>query len=117
MAEFTGSALYVKFVTTVLSSRYRNHEENEEVALVDKSAGSDTARTYLKTLEDGTASLEVLAEAGGSALWAAVDKGAEGTLEWGEEGTASTKPKHTVNAIVKSRKRTNVYEDVVKLNF
>jgi hypothetical protein len=116
MAEFTGSALYVKFGSTVLSSRYRNHEETEEIGLVDKSAGSDTARTYLTTLEDGNASLELLAESDGTALWTAVDKGTSGTLEWGEEGTASGNAKHTVLAIVKSRKRTNVYEDVVKLN-
>lgn len=115
MAEYTGSGMYAKFGSTVLSTRYKSFENSEEVGLVDHSAGADTARTYLKTLEDGTATLELLAEAGGSALWTAVDIGTEGTLEWAEEGTASTKQKHTANSIVKNRRRTTVHDDVVKL--
>jgi hypothetical protein len=116
MAEYTGKNTYVKFGSTVLSTRYRSFEQNEEVGLVDHSAGADVPRTYLTTLEDGTATLETLAEAAGTALWNAVDKGTEGTLEFGPEGTASGKPKHTVNAIVKSRRRSHVFEDVVKIN-
>lgn len=117
MADFTGKDLYAKFGSTVLSSRFKSFESSEEMGLVDDSAGADTARSYLTTLEDGTATLELLAERAGTAQWAACDKGASGTLEWGDEGTASGKPKHTVPAIVKSRKRTVVHDDIVKLNF
>lgn len=117
MAEYTGSAMYVSFAGTALSSRYKSFEASEEVGLVDHSAGADTARTYLKTLEDGTATLELLGEAGtaGTALWNAVKKGNEGSLIWAPEGTLATKQRHTVNAIIKSRRRTTVHDDVVKL--
>lgn len=114
--EFTGSAMYVKFGSTVLSSRYKSYNESDEAGLVDKSAGADTRRTYLSTLDDGGATMELLAESAGTALWAAIAPGTEGTLEWGPEGTAAGKPKHTVNAIVKNRKRNIVHDDVVKIS-
>lgn len=116
MPEYTGSALYLKFVSTVLSVDYKSYDQDEEIGLVDKSAGADTYRTYLITLKDGTATAESLEQAGGTVLWTAVTPGTEGTLEWAPEGTAATKQKHVVNAIVKSRKRTTVHDDIVKIN-
>jgi len=116
MAEYTGKNLYVKFGSTVLSSRFKSYNESDEAGLVDKSAGADTRRTYLATLQDGGASMELLQEAAGTVLWAAVAAGTTGTLEWGPEGTASGKPKYTVDAIIKSRKRTLVHDDVVKVS-
>lgn len=113
--EYTGKDLYVKFGSTVLSSRYKSFEPNEEIGIVDASAGADAARKKLTTLEDGTASIELLVESGDATLWAAVDKGTEATLEWGPEDTASSNPKHTVNAIVKSRSRAFVHDDVTKM--
>lgn len=114
--RFIGQDLYLAFNGTDLSTRYKSFEESEEMGLVDQSAGPDTARTYLTTLEDGTASAEILAEQSGSAEWNALDKGTEGTLEWGPEGTASGKMRHWVNAIVKSRKKAIVHEDIVKIS-
>lgn len=114
--EFTGKNLYLKFGSTVLGSRFRTFEPNEEIGLVDASAGTDVARTKVSTLEDGGASVEFLLEAAGTTEWAACDKGTFGTLEWGEEGTASGKPKHTVYAVVKNRKKSVVYDDIVKAN-
>lgn len=113
MGEYTGSGLYLKFGSTVLSSDFRNFSEEEEVGLVDSSAGNDQARSYLKTLEDGNATAELVHQTGGSVVWGAVAKGASGTLEWGPEGTATGKPKHTVVAIVQSRKKDMPYDDVV----
>lgn len=113
MAEFTGSDLYLKFGSTVLSADFRNFDTDEEVGLADASAGNDTARTYLKTLEDGKATAELVAQTGGTALWTAVKKGTEATLEWGDEGTAAGKPKSTVNAIVMNRKKSRPYDGVV----
>jgi hypothetical protein len=110
---FGASAGYIKFGTTVLSTDMRAFDPEEEVGLVDGSAGSDAARTYLTTLKDGKATLELLAGTGGTALWAAVAPATSGTLEWGDEGTTAGKPKHTVNAIVQKRKRSTPYDDVV----
>ena len=116
MTEYTGKSLYVKFGPTVLSSRFKSYNESDEAGLVDKSAGADTRRTYLATLQDGGASMELLQESLGTAIWAAVAAGTEGTLEWGPEGTASGKPKYTVDAIIKSRKRNIIHDDVVKVS-
>lgn len=117
MPEYTGSGLYVAFAGTVFSSRFRSFDADETQALVAKDAGADTAMTYLNTLQDGKGTLEILAEAGGTALWAAGVKGASGTLIWGDEGTAAGKPKHSVPAIVARRRRNTVYNDIVKLTF
>ena len=114
--EYTGKNLYLKFGSTVLSSDFRNFSAAETMDVVDASAGSDAARTYLTTLEDGTASLELVDQTGGSVLWAAVKKGTGGTLEWGPEGTAGGKPKHTCYAIVTNRERSMPYADVVVLS-
>lgn len=108
-----GTSGYIKFGATVLSADMRNFQPDEDVGVVDQSAGNDTGRTYLTTLKDGKSSLEILLQPGGTAAWAAVAPGTSGTLEWGEEGTALGKPKHTVTAIVKGRKRAMPYDGVV----
>lgn len=115
MAEFTGKNLYVSFGGTVLSGNQRTFSANEEAGLVDASAGADVARSYLKTLEDGTATIEILGDdgAGGPTLWAAVKPGTSGSLIWAEEGNTTGQPRHTVNALVSSRKKDSPYDDVV----
>jgi hypothetical protein len=121
MAEYTGSALRVTFAGNEVSGDQRSMTTDETVDVVDKSAGADVARTYLITLEDGTGSYEVLDQTGGTAatdIWQVMDKGAEGTLIWSPEGTASSGlPQHTVNAIVTNRNRETPYDDVVALSF
>lgn len=112
---YKGNAMYIKFGSTVLSTRYKSYNESDEVGLVDKSSGADTRRTYLSTLADGGASLEFLQEAGGTAIMTATAIGSSGTLEWGPEGTASGKPKYTVLALVKGRKINYIHDDVVKV--
>lgn len=113
MPEFAfGTAGYIKFGSTVLSSDERSFDPEEEVNTVDRSAGNDAARSYLATLLDGRATWEGVAQTGGTALWAAVAPRTEGTLEWGEEGTATGKPKHTVVALVTRRARANPYDEV-----
>ena len=113
MAGITGSALYLKFGDTVLDTDYRAFGPSEEIGLVDQSAGADTERTYLTTLKDGTATATIVIQAGDTTTWGAVAPGTEGTLEWGEEGTANGKPKHTVNAIVTGREKSIEYADLI----
>lgn len=117
MAEYTGTALYMTFGATVLSSDYRNLDASEEVGLVDASAGSDTNRTYLATLKDGKATIELVAQTGGTVLWDALKPGTSDTLTWAPEGTATGKQKHAVPAIIQSRKRTYPYDDIVVMTF
>lgn len=116
MPEFTGSTLHLSFAGVTLSGDFRNFDPSEEIGLVDASAGADTNRTYLTTLKDGKATLEMVAQTGGTALWAAVAPGSSGTLIWAEEGTATGKPKHSCLAIVMSRSRPVPYEDIDIIN-
>jgi len=113
MPEMTGSALYIKFGTTVLSADFRTFDPDENIDFVDASAGADTNKTYLALLKDGTVSVGLVAQTGGSLLWTAIAPGTSGTLEWGEEGTATGKQKHTVLALVKGRKRTEPYDGLI----
>lgn len=113
MAEFTGKNLVVTFGGTALAGAFRTFSTTEEAGLVDASAGNDQARTYLKTLEDGTATLEVLSQDDSTAVWAAIRPGTAGSLVWGEEGSGTGQPRHTVNALVSSRQRDVPYDDVV----
>ncbi|MCC7210133.1 MAG: hypothetical protein IT323_22710 [Anaerolineae bacterium] len=120
MAEYTGTAMYMTFAGTTIHADYREFSASEEIDLVDASAGADVAKTYLTALEDGTASLTLLDQTGGTAataMWQLMDKGTSGTLIWAPEGTATGKPKHTVVAIVSSRERKVPYDDVVELTF
>lgn len=120
MAEYTGNDLYLSFAGTTVHADFREFSASEEIDLVDASAGADVAKTYLTALEDGTASLTLLDQTGGTAataMWQLMDKGAEGSLIWAPEGTATGKPKHYVNAIVSSRERSMPYDDVVELTF
>lgn len=114
--EFVGSSLYVEFGGTEISSRFRSFEESTEVGMIDKSAGADTGRSYIANLDDGGASMEFLHESEASALWAALAPSTEATLIWAPEGTATGKDKSTVTAIVQSRRRSIVFDDVVKVN-
>ena len=113
--EQTGKSAYIKYGSTVLSTDFRTLSTSEENGLVDATAGADTYKVWLATHIDGGASLN-LVDTGGSAIWQALLPGTSGTLEWGPEGTASTKPKFTVTAVVTSRKRDIPYADVVVIS-
>lgn len=118
MTEYTGSPAYIAFKGTALNSDFRELGNSETIDIVDASAGADVAKTYLTTLEDGTGTLTLLDQTGGTAAtapWQVCDKGQQGTLEWGPEGTATGKPRHYVNAIVTSRERPIKYNDVTIL--
>lgn len=113
MAGITGKNLYLSFNGTVLDTDYRSFGPSEEIGIVDQSAGADGNRTYLTELKDGTSSATIVIQAGDTTTWGAVVVGTEGTLEWGEEGTAVGKPKHTVNAIVTGRDKSIEYADLL----
>lgn len=119
MAQYTGTALLVKFKGTTVSTRYRSFKTKEEIDMPDQSAGTDVNKTYLTALKDGDGKLEVLDVAGGTAatdLYNLCVPGAEGTLEWAPEGTATGKPRHYVNAISKTREKDFPFDDVVQTN-
>lgn len=116
MAEYAGSALYLKFGATVLSSDYRSFNSHEEAGIIDASSGADTYRNKIAILTDANASVELVGQSAGTALWAALAPGTSGTLEWGDEGTATGKPRSYGVAIVKSRDRKVAYDNITVLN-
>jgi hypothetical protein len=116
MAGYVGKDLYLSFDGTVLDTDFRSFNPSEEIGLVDQSAGADTGSTWLTTLITGTAAAAFVLQAADTATWGVLTPGSEGTLEWGEEGTASGKPRHYINAIVVSREKTIDYGDVVICN-
>ena len=115
--SFVGSDAYFSFGGTVVSTQFRNIDDNQTGDTVDGSAGADTFRRKLFTLVDGGLTLDVVAQAGGTALLAAWRPGQEGTIIFGEEGTASGKPKTTVNANVTGFRRTIPYDGVVVYSY
>lgn len=114
-----GSAAYIAFGGTVLSTNFRTVNTEDSIATVDQSAGSDVGMTRLTTLRDGNFSLELKRPAGGTTNWITLTPGQSGTLEVGPEGTAASKPKMTVTAILTSRSTPITYNDIVidTLNF
>lgn len=118
MAEFVPgqSSVYIKFGSTVLSNDYRAFDPEESNTLIDTTAGVDAARSYINSFRDGKASITLLGQTGGTALWAAVAPGTSGTFEWAPEGTASGKQRHYCTAIVMRRKRNNPYDNLEVLD-
>lgn len=115
MAQYTGKSLYATFGDTVLSGRYTTYMVTEEADILDATGHSAADSVYLPGQIDGGASIEVLHEAGGTAIWNAVDTSTLGNLVWCPEGSVEGKRQYTVAAMVKSRKRSIVHDDLVKL--
>jgi hypothetical protein len=116
VTEYAGNIAYIKFGSTVLSPDYRAFSEEETLDIKDASAGSDGYKPKVTTQKDGKSSITLVAQAAGTALWAAVALGTEGTLEWGPEGTVSGKPRHYVTAIVSKRGQPLKYDEVAMLD-
>ena len=120
MAEYTGKDMHISWVysggTVVLSSDYRTFGEAPTIGMVDASAGSDTYRTYLTTLKDGTFEYAGVHQTAGTVLKAALAAGTYGTLIVGPEGTAVGKPKMTVPAIAMGPQMSYPYDGIVEIS-
>ena len=92
MTALTGQALYLKFGGTVLDTDYRTFNGTRTIDTVDASAGSDTYKTYLTTLKDGTRSATIVVQAGDTATKGTLTVGVGGSLEWGFEAAAPGQP-------------------------
>ena len=105
MAELVGKNLYMIWCytggSTVLSTDFRAFSMPDETGEVDKSAGADLRRTYIPNLIDGQLTTSYLHD-GGTTNWSILKPGTEGTVIWGEAGTANGAPKHTMAVFIKS---------------
>jgi len=117
--RYTGKDLYAEFDcpagTIVLSGDQRSLSVDREVDLVDISAADEGDKSYLATLKDGSAEVEVLDQAGTAltGLEAALVEGIYGTLIYAPKGTASNMPKRGFAAFVNSVGIEYPYADVV----
>jgi hypothetical protein len=119
MSRYSGKDLVVLFGGNQLEADFRSFDVDENITIIDASAGDDAYKAKLTGQKDGSATFTGLGQTGatGTAWWGRVVPGTSGTLEWAPEGTASTKPRHYVaTAYVESRAESYPYEDVVEVN-
>ena len=115
MAKLSGKNLYVSFGGVVLSGEQRSFDVTLSQESADATAGADDYRNFVSTVKTIEASMEIVMKehsVGGSAIKAALAAGAEGTLLWGPEGTATGKPKYGFYARVSEASETIPFDDV-----
>ena len=115
MAEYLGRSAVLKFAS-ITFGRFTTIDTDENVDLVDKSAGSDTHDSVLAGLTKGQFSLNSNHNAGDTATWNGVAPGTEGTIEYAPEGTLPGKPKYSVVAMVQNRQRKQGYNDITRFS-
>lgn len=96
MAKLTGKQLYLEYGGVNISGTQRTFSYTHEQEQADLTAGQDEYRNFGNTVKMIEAEAEVLVREhadGGSALFAGLALGGQGTLIWGPEGTATGKPK------------------------
>lgn len=117
--RYIGKDLYIgagASGATAITGDQRTFTVSKTIDIVDLSAGADTDKGYTFSLKDGDASLELLdTGSSGSAVLALFQPGAQGTLLYGPQGTASGKPKGGFVYIVKDLKESYPYTDAVML--
>ena len=119
MAEnnITGKDAYINWASSAgtinLSTDYRSVSINESTDTAETTAGSDTHKTYLPTIKSATINYLGLFPSGGTALYAALAAGVQGTLTVAPEGTASGKVSKVYPAISMGASYDTPYADVV----
>ena len=124
MAEnnITGKDAYINWASSAgtinLSGDYRSVSIKENTDTAETTAGSDTHKTYLPTIKSATIDYSGLFPSGtaGTALYAALAAGVQGTLTVAPEGTASGKVSKAYPAISMGATYDTPYADVVTVN-
>jgi hypothetical protein len=103
--RFTGAAMKVFWIdasgTVDISGDYRALGVDDSLDTVDLSAGTDTAKFNKGTLADIKVDYEVMnTGTAGSATMYRLRRGQEGTIYWGELGTATGMPKAGLRVVV-----------------
>ena len=121
MAEFiSGPTMVLSWInaggTIALAGDYRTCTWSPSVDYVETSAGSDTHKGRLTALKDATASVTLVAQAGGTAVTAALQPGTGGTLIIQPEGTATGKRKITFPCYADGAVTDHPYADIVAIS-
>lgn len=118
MAHYTGKDLYVSFGGTAIDGDQRSFDVSRTSDTAESSAGSDTDKSYLATLNDASGSMEILCDnTEGTAIKQILYEGNTGELLWGQEGTASGKEKYGCSIIITGVDESNPYADVAMYTF
>ena len=122
MAEnnVTGKSAYISWASSAgtidLAGDYRSVSIKENVDTAETTAGADTHKTYLPTIKSATIDYSGLFPAGGTALYAALTAGIQGTLTVAPEGATTGKVSHDYPAICMGATYDAPYADVVTVN-
>lgn len=100
--RLTGDSFYFSFKGQVLSGDFTNFDPGESIDTVDITAGNERARSHISTISDLEFSLDVFVKTitAGTAIPRQLYVGNEGTAIWGNEGTATGKPKYSCIATI-----------------
>lgn len=114
MSFIDGADGYVEFQGQSLMQDFRTFDPGLEEDTTEASAGTDAVRNFLKTLDkiEPTAKIRVNTDAVGTAIEAVIAVGQEGTLIWGQFGTAAGEPKWGVQARVVKSNIVMQYDDI-----
>ena len=99
--------------TINLAGDFRTCTFTPSIAYVDASAGADTWTSRMTGIKDATMSIELVAQAGGTAIYQALQPGQMGTLVVQPEGTASGKRKITFPGYCDGAVTTHPYNDII----
>lgn len=115
MAEYSGKDLYISYAGVTISGDQRTFSVSRASDTIETTAGADTSKSYIPRLTDASGSFNLLETTGtgGTAIYAALVEGSQGTLIFGPEGTASGKPKYECVAIITGADKSAPYADVV----
>ena len=122
MAEnnITGKDAVISWVwsggTVNLATDYRSVSIKENVDTAETTAGADTHKTYLPTIKSANIDYSGLFPTGGTALYASLTAGIQGTLTVAPEGTASGKDSKAYPGICMGATYDTPYADVVTVN-
>lgn len=122
MAEnnITGKDAYINWASSAgtinLATDYRSVSIKENTDTAETTAGADTHKTYLPTIKSATIDYSGLFQSGGTALYAALTAGVQGTLTVAPEGTATGKVSKAYPAICMGATYDTPYADVVTVN-
>lgn len=119
MSEYAGSAMYLAWIhaggTETLQADSRSFTWAPVLNFIDATAGSDTYENLLTSYGTGSEfSCETLAQASGT-LAASLDRGTQGTVEYGPEGNDAGKIKYSIPCTASGPNWSSPFGDVTVL--
>jgi hypothetical protein len=118
MAGFSGSAAFAQWVTsngtTTLTGDQTSGSYDPSVEMYDETAGADANLQYIAGRTGGKFTINSNQQASdGTLIFNQLVEGKLGTMTWGEQGSITTKPKHSAAFYSLGAKQTYPYNNIV----